>query len=75
MDADGSNPVQVSPSGGQDQLFPTWSPDGSKIAFSWTGDIFSVPATGGTAVNLTNDGFLDTEPACRRAPSAAATAR
>ena len=30
-----------------------WSPDGSTIAFSYKGDIWSVPAAGGTAVPLT----------------------
>ena len=34
---------------------PAWSPDGTRIAFTNRGDVFAVAATGGTAVNLTND--------------------
>jgi len=33
--------------------YPAISPDGRTILFSFKGDIFSVPATGGTAVPLT----------------------
>ncbi len=33
--------------------YPAISPDGSTIAFSYKGDIWSVPAAGGTAVPLT----------------------
>jgi len=42
---------------------PMISPDGSQIAFAAVGDIYVVPATGGTPVNLTNDSALDTDPA------------
>jgi Tol biopolymer transport system component len=37
--------------------YPSWSPDGTRIAFTFGGDIFTVSAAGGTAVNLTNDGL------------------
>ena len=39
------------------------SPDGSTIAFSYKGDIWTVPAAGGSAVNLTNtDNFYEDHP-------------
>ena len=39
---------------------PAWSPDGTQIAFAAYGNIFVVPATGGTATNLTrNPDYLD----------------
>ncbi len=33
--------------------FPSVSPDGSRVAFSWRGDIWSVPTNGGGATRLT----------------------
>ena len=46
---------------------PTWSPDGSKIAFvsSRTGknQIFVMPSTGGTQVRITNNTFVEYGPA------------
>lgn len=38
------------------------SPDGSTIAFTYKGDIFTVPATGGRAAQLTSDAAFDTKP-------------
>ena len=38
------------------------SPDGSKIAFTYKGDIFTVPAAGGTATRLTTDAAYETSP-------------
>ncbi len=34
--------------------YPSISPDGSQIAFSWRGDLWKVPATGGAAQRLTS---------------------
>lgn len=50
---------------------PSWSPDGTKIAFHRRGDvggngpyqIFTIPASGGSPTRITNDDtFADTEP-------------
>jgi Tol biopolymer transport system component/C-terminal processing protease CtpA/Prc len=42
---------------------PAISPDGRTVAFSYRGDIWSVPATGGTATPLTVHAAYDTAPA------------
>ena len=42
---------------------PVISPDGSQIAFAAVGDIYVMPVSGGTAINLTKDAALDTDPA------------
>jgi TolB protein len=42
---------------------PAWSPDGRWIAFSMRGDIWKVPAEGGTAVALTSGPNYHFEPA------------
>src|SRR5262245_65472032 len=43
---------------------PAWSPDGKWIAFSMRGDIWKVPAEGGTAIALTSGpGVYHFEPA------------
>lgn len=38
------------------------SPDGGSIAFSWQGEIFTVPVTGGDAFQLTSNSAFDSEP-------------
>jgi TolB protein len=52
------------------ERWPAWSPDGAKVAF-WSGsgdglrqdaEIWTVPAAGGTPVNLTNNQAGDIEP-------------
>lgn len=42
--------------------FNTISPDGQTIAFAYQGDIFTVPATGGQAQQLTSNAAYDTCP-------------
>lgn len=50
------------------QQNPLWmrysviSPDGSTIAFEYQGDIYSVPASGGKASQLTSNAAIDTRP-------------
>ena len=42
--------------------YPAMSPDGQTIVFSYRGDIYRVPATGGVATPLTVHGAHDTRP-------------
>lgn len=42
--------------------YPKISPDGSRIAFSYQGDIYYVPATGGDAVRLTATDSYESQP-------------
>jgi Tol biopolymer transport system component len=42
--------------------YPSWSPDGRSIAFSMDGRIWTVPAEGGTAVQITRGEGYDFEP-------------
>jgi len=42
--------------------FPALSPDGARIAFSYMGDLWIVPVTGGKAVKLTDHVAYDREP-------------
>lgn len=42
---------------------PSWSPDGSKIAFASNGEIYAVNISGGGVVNLTNSMSSETDPA------------
>ena len=60
MDADGSNPVNLTNTAtlGDNELYPSWSPDGSKIAFSGAkrgvlADVFVINADGSNRVQLT----------------------
>ncbi|HMB70090.1 MAG TPA: hypothetical protein VKU85_12295, partial [bacterium] len=42
--------------------FPSWSPDGTTIAFESAGDIFLIPAGGGTPTPVTTDPGFDGHP-------------
>lgn len=44
-------------------LDPALSPDGQTLAFSWRGDLWSVPVTGGTATHLTHHPADELQPA------------
>ena len=42
--------------------YPAISPDGKTIAFSYQGDIYKVPASGGTAIAITQNPAYDFKP-------------
>ena len=45
--------------------YPAISPNGETIAFTYKGDIYTVPANGGKATQLTTHPAHDTRPICR----------
>ena len=67
MEADGSDPVQLTdPPEGLFDTNPSWSADGTRIAFLSTRDgsfdIFVADADGGNPLNLTRSPHIDTNP-------------
>lgn len=67
MNADGSNPVDLSARPGVDEGFATWSPDGTQIAFtsrmSGENDIYIMDAAGGNIKDITSNPADDFAPA------------
>jgi Tol biopolymer transport system component len=66
VDPDGSNPIQITPTGSAD-FQPAWSPDGSRIAFTSRRDgheeIYLMNADGSAQTRLTHCGFACQRPA------------
>ena len=63
MNADGSARTNLTPGPNQTGtagtgIQPSWSPDGSRIAFACNGDIWTIGADGSSPVNLTDDPAL-----------------
>jgi Tol biopolymer transport system component/C-terminal processing protease CtpA/Prc len=62
----------LAPAAAVAQTRPTWlrypaiSPDGRTIVFTWRGDLYRVPSTGGTAVALTAHAAMDFMPVWSR---------
>ena len=54
MDADGSNPTNLTQNPLVDEIGPAWSPDGSKIAFKRQGEIYVMDADGLNPISLTS---------------------
>jgi Tol biopolymer transport system component len=65
MNADGSGITRLTNSPALDQM-PTWSPDGTKLAFMSSRDgnpeIYTMNADGTSQTRLTNNGALDARP-------------
>lgn len=61
MEADGTNPVNITSSPGHDTR-PAWSPDGTRIAFGRDGDIWVMDADGGNKANLMNSPTIEVDP-------------
>jgi uncharacterized repeat protein (TIGR01451 family) len=62
----GGSPTLLAEDANGNDRFPSWSPDGTQVAFnkdSGSGhDIFVIPATGGTPVQITTDSGNDVHP-------------
>jgi Tol biopolymer transport system component len=60
---DGSNPVNLTASWSPDASNPAWSPDGSRLVWDDDGgDLFTIPAAGGSATALTTGAQGNTAP-------------
>jgi serine/threonine protein kinase len=55
MNADGSNQTRLTNNPAADDRFPSWSPDGSRIAFASKHEIYVMNADGSNQTRLTNN--------------------
>ncbi|MGH2570390.1 MAG: FlgD immunoglobulin-like domain containing protein [bacterium] len=62
MPAGGGTPTLLTEEPTSDDRFPTFSPDGSMVAFTRHEDVWVIPSTGGTPVQLTSDPNQDLHP-------------
>ena len=62
MDANGANQVAITNTPTIDEDYPSWSPDGTAIAFSGDGDIYTVSPNGANLTRLTTGPFTEFEP-------------
>lgn len=66
MDADGSNPTNLTNSPSASEYYPAWSPDGTRIAFTkgdGVRDVYVMNTAGGNERQLTQDDYVGPYPA------------
>ena len=63
MNANGSNPVDLSGSNADGDSGPSWSRDGGKIAFTRDNDVFVMNADGTNQIALTSGPERNSQPA------------
>jgi Tol biopolymer transport system component len=62
MDTNGGNQVNITNTPTVDENYPSWSPDGTAIAFSRDGDIYKASPTGANLTRLTSSPLTELEP-------------
>ena len=62
MNADGTGTRRLT-STNEDDLHPTWSPDGARIAFARSGDLYVVNADGSGARSIVGSRDEESQPA------------
>ena len=62
MDSNGANQVNITNTPTIDEGYPSWSPDGTAIAFSRDGDIYKASPSGANPTRLTTSAITEFEP-------------